>query len=153
MPFLFTTLKIFLVIFFASHIAIAGPLPDLFSSEGAQVSGGSVFGPNRAAGGDSLLSGLDLLELLSGNGGHAGEVEVDSEKPASHIKGVGGSSLAGTRHRQGNTVSQPAGAVSESAQGGSVSGGEGVLNILAGNGGEGGRISRGGPGLLRKKNL
>lgn len=66
MPFLFATLKIFLVIFLASHIAIAGPLPDLFSSEGAQVSGGSVSSPNQAAGGDSLLSGFDLLELLSG---------------------------------------------------------------------------------------
>jgi len=72
MPFLTTTiLKISIIILAASHIAIAGPVPDLLGSAisaggGEQVSGGSVSGSNRAAGGDPSLAGLDVLELLSG---------------------------------------------------------------------------------------
>lgn len=52
-----------------------------------------------------------------------------------YSKGVGGPSQAGTRHRHGNKAAPPAGdfgSFGESAQGGSVSGGGGVLNILAG---------------------
>ena len=68
----------------------------------------------------------------SGKGGKGGKVE----KPHSHNKGVGGSSLAGMPHKQGDTVGESAGPFSTepgSAQGGSVSGeGGGLLNILSG---------------------
>jgi hypothetical protein len=64
---------------------------------------------------------------------------VDTKKQASHNKGVGGSSLAGTRHKQGNTAesADPFGAFGEppqdgSEQGGSVSGGDSLLSILSG---------------------
>ena len=67
MTFLFTTLiKIFLVLFVGSYIAIAGPVPDVvgndLSVEGReQVSGRSVPSSKQAAGGDSLLSDGDFL--------------------------------------------------------------------------------------------
>ncbi|KAF8807206.1 hypothetical protein BYT27DRAFT_7189290 [Phlegmacium glaucopus] len=148
MPFLSSTLKISLIIFAASHIVIAGPVPDLLGSalSGEQVSGGSVHGSNQAAGGDSLLSGLGVLNLLSGNSGKGVEIDSGSRKPVGYAKGVGGPSLAGTRYRQGNTASQSPGAFSsssESAPGGSVSGGGGFLNVLADNGGNGGGAGSG----------
>lgn len=64
----FFLIKISLIIFAASHIAIAGPVPDVLGSAIAvkaraeQVSGGSVYSSSQ---GDSAR-GLDLLELLSG---------------------------------------------------------------------------------------
>jgi hypothetical protein len=64
MAFLSTTLiKIFLILFVSSYIAIAGPVPDVvgngLSIEGReQASGGSVSSSKQAAGGDFLgLSG------------------------------------------------------------------------------------------------
>ena len=68
MSFLSTALiKIFLILFITSYIAIAGPVPDKFSNdlsvEGReQASGGSVSSSKQAAGGDSLLSDGDFLE-------------------------------------------------------------------------------------------
>jgi hypothetical protein len=72
----------------------------------------------------------------SGNDGHGGKT-ADPKKQESHNNGVGGSSLAGTRHKQGNTA-ESAGALGEfpqsgSQQGGSVSGGSGsLLSIFSG---------------------
>jgi hypothetical protein len=79
------------------------------------------------------------LEIYhSGNGKQGGKVD----KSANHNKGVGGSSLAGTRQKQGNTVGEETdpfstfgepGVEGVSAQGGSASGGGGgLLSILSG---------------------
>jgi len=68
MTFLSTTfIKIFLVLFVTSHIAIAGPVPDvtvvgkgLSIERREQTSGGSVHSPRQAAVGDFLLDGDSL---------------------------------------------------------------------------------------------
>jgi hypothetical protein len=59
-------IKIFLVLFVTSYIAIAGPVPDVVGNDlsvvgRAQAAGGSVYGSKNAAGGDSLLSDGDFL--------------------------------------------------------------------------------------------
>ena len=67
MTFLSTPLiKIFLILFVTSYIAIAGPVPDVVGNDLSvagreQASGGSVSSSKQAAGGDSLLSGGDFL--------------------------------------------------------------------------------------------
>jgi len=110
-----TLIKISLILFAASQIAIAGPVPDVRND-------------------------------ISGKGGKGGKVE----KPHDHNNDVGGYSLAGMHHKQGDTVGESAGPFSAepgSAQGGSVSGeGGGLLNILSGNGGPGG--TSGGTNIL-----
>jgi hypothetical protein len=75
----------------------------------------------------------------SGNGGQGGKgsggQDKKVEKPANHNKGVGGSLLAGTRHKQVGPSADPYPAFGEggSAQGGSVSGGgSGLINVLSG---------------------
>ena len=73
----------------------------------------------------------------SGNDGHGGKV-TDLKKQASHDKGVGGSSLAGTRHKQAQSAGPFSSAFGEppqggSEQGGSVSeGGGDFIDILSG---------------------
>lgn len=141
----FFLIKISLIIFAASHIAIAGPVPDVLGSAIAvkaraeQVSGGSVYSSSQ---GDSAR-GLDLLELLSGTwlvillemwslkDDHSGngDEEVHPEKPASHSKGEGRPSAVGTHHGPENPVGQSASPFGASAQGGPDSGG--VLNVLS----------------------
>jgi hypothetical protein len=65
MPFLSTALKISLIIIAASHIAIASPVPELIDNglSARQASGGSV---NKATDGDSLLEGVEVLNIFSG---------------------------------------------------------------------------------------
>lgn len=70
-----------------------------------------------------------------GNDEHGGK-KADPKKQESHNNGVGGSSQAGTRHKQGNTA-ESAGALNElpqggSGQGGSVIGSGSLLNIFSG---------------------
>ena len=74
MPFSSTTLiKAFLIIFAASHIAIAGPVPDsILSARAEQAPGGSVSSSNQPAGRNPLL------ELLSGTADDFTETDYQS---------------------------------------------------------------------------
>ena len=61
-----TLIKIFLILFVTSYIAIAGPVPDVVGinlsvERREQASGGSVSSSRQAAGGDFLLSEGDFL--------------------------------------------------------------------------------------------